>query len=60
MPPRTPLRPISGNSNKGKELSPYIRGQIIALSNIGLGQHAISRQLEIPRTTVRYTIEKNP
>jgi hypothetical protein len=37
-----PLRPILGNSNKGKELSFYIQGQIIALSNIDLGQHTIS------------------
>jgi hypothetical protein len=37
MPPRTPLRPISGNSEKGKELSLFVWGQIVALSNNGLG-----------------------
>jgi transposase len=58
--PRTPLRAISGNSEARKELSPYIRGQIIAYSEIGLSPHQISQKLEIPRRTVRDTITRNP
>jgi transposase len=60
MPQRTPLKPISGNKTSRKELSPFFRGKIIALSELGTKITHIARQLEIPRKTVEYTIRKNP
>jgi transposase len=58
--PRTPLAAISTNSNRGKELSPYLRGQIIAYSNCGLNPSQIGRELEIPRSAVRTTLQRDP
>ena len=37
MPPqRTPLGVISNNGVRGKELTPYMRGKIITLAEIGI------------------------
>jgi hypothetical protein len=55
MVPRTPLRSISANRERGHELSPYFRGQIISLSKIGTAQAKIAHLLNVSRTTVQYT-----
>ena len=56
--PRTPLREINGNSTKRKELSPYLRGQIIGKAISGISKHQISQELQIPRSTVICTIQR--
>lgn len=58
--PRTPLRPIDANAQKKGHSSPYIRGQIIALSKLGHKQAQIARDLQIPRSTVHDTIRLDP
>lgn len=56
MPPRTPLKSISGNKTLRKELSPFIRGKIIALSEIGTNITDIAGLLNIPRKTIQYRL----
>ena len=53
MPPqRRPLGPISGNTIKKKELTPYKRGQIVGASIIGLDNPTIATTLKTPESTV--------
>jgi transposase len=59
MAQRTPLTPISANIPSRKELSPYLRGQIIALHENGVSSAKIGEQLKIPASTVRTTIRRN-
>jgi transposase len=56
--PRRPLAQISGNTTKGKELTPYSRGLIIGEYNCGVKPSQISRNLQIPRSTVIDTIQQ--
>jgi transposase len=58
MVPRTPLRSISANRERGHELSPYFRGQIISLSKIGTAQAKIAHLLNVSQTTVQYTLQQ--
>ena len=49
MPPqRCPLGPISGNTIKKKELTPYKRGQIVSASIAGLDNPTIATTLKDP------------
>jgi hypothetical protein len=57
--PRRPLAQISGNSTKEKELTPYSRGFIIGESYCGVKPSQISRNLQIPRSTVVDSIQQN-
>lgn len=54
--PRRVLGVISGNVAKRKELTPYKRAQVITNSLCGLTPVQISRDLNIPDSTVRDTI----
>lgn len=58
--PRTPLRQIDPNPRRGGELSPYIRGQIIAYYNKKVKIIDIARELRIPSSTVKSTILQDP
>ena len=55
--PRTPLGPIDPNriSRRGPELTPYKRGQVIALLKEGYGPTEVASKLDLPRTTVTST-----
>ncbi|WP_206734023.1 hypothetical protein, partial [Stenotrophomonas sp. MA5] len=57
---RSPLQSINPNIRKGKELSPSQRGIIWGKYSAGVSKSAISRELQIPRTTVYDTIVKYP
>jgi hypothetical protein len=57
---RTPLKEIDPNQGRGDELSPYCRGIIQGLQAGGHEYHQISDTLEIPQSTVQYTLKKNP
>ena len=57
--PRRPLGQISGNSIKGKELSPYMRGLITGKHESGIKPSHISQDLQIPRSTIVDTIQQN-
>lgn len=59
MVPRTPLRPIDPNRVPGKELSPYLRGQIYSLSKTKLLLAKIGSILEVSKASVQYTINKH-
>ncbi|KAF1989320.1 hypothetical protein K402DRAFT_326744, partial [Aulographum hederae CBS 113979] len=59
MPPqRRALRQISGNSRRGPELHPYIRGKIVAKAEDGLSRGEIATELQIPKTTIQYTMRQ--
>lgn len=58
MPPRRPLRAVSGNIVKREELTPFLRGKILDRHEVGESAHTISQALGIPRRTVRDTIDK--
>jgi transposase len=60
MPQRTPLRPISSNIIPNKELSPYQRAIIIGRAQAGQKPSQIGKELNIPRDTVKYTLQKDP
>jgi transposase len=57
--PRRLLAQISGNSTKEKELKPYSRGLIIGEYYSGVKASQISRNLQIPRSTVADSIQQN-
>jgi hypothetical protein len=57
---RTPLKEINTNRGRGNELSLYTRGIIRGLREKGSKLQEISDMLEIPLTTVQYTLEKEP
>jgi len=57
--PRRPLGEINGNITPFKDLSPYIRGKIIAKYKDGIKPAQIAKQLNIPDSTIRDTISKD-
>jgi hypothetical protein len=57
MPPqRTPLRSIDGNQGRGKDISPYMRGQIIRATRAGMRKSSIEREFGVSRAAVKTTI----
>jgi hypothetical protein len=57
MPPlRTPLGSISKNYCKGKEFTPYMRGQIARQAFKGAKPANIAINLNVPYKTVKYTL----
>ncbi|KAL2786194.1 hypothetical protein BJX66DRAFT_313127, partial [Aspergillus keveii] len=61
MPPqRRPLAPLNNDRIQNNELGIYRRGQIEGLRKIGLPMATISRVLDIPKSSVQYTIELSP
>ena len=57
MPPlRSPLQQRDGNSRKAKELTPYQRGKIQGMADKGAGCTTISREYNLPLTTVYNTL----
>jgi hypothetical protein len=57
MPPqRTPMGVISGNRQKGKHLTPDMRGKIVGLSLFGSSPTEVAVGLNIEHSTVRYTL----
>jgi len=58
MPPRTPLGPISGNRRRGKELTSYERGQIVAHHDSGRTYKQVTRIIDISPNTIAKTIQK--
>jgi IS30 family transposase len=60
MPPqRTSLGSISGNSRRGKELTPYMRRKIASKASEGVKLAAIAIELKIPRKTIEYTLQQD-
>ena len=58
MPPlRSPLQQRDGNSRKAKELTPYQRGKIQGMADKGAGCSTISREYNLPLTTVYNTLQ---
>lgn len=60
MPSRRPLTVISGNGKRGKELSPYVRGQIKGLQIAKYKHIEIAKTLNIPLGTVATTLTRSP
>ena len=60
MPLRTPLRSISGNERRFKDLTPYQRGLIIGKFECGLTPTEVAADLDIPVSTIRDTIKFHP
>lgn len=58
--PRTPLKPISGNSSRRKELTPYERGLIVGRSSGGASTAEIRKEFLVPESTIRSTISQAP
>jgi len=58
--PRTPLKPISGNSSRRKELTPYERGLIVGRSSGGASTAEIRKEFLVPESTIRSTISMAP
>ncbi|EPE35602.1 hypothetical protein GLAREA_11302 [Glarea lozoyensis ATCC 20868] len=57
MPPqRTPLGPINGNSHRGKDITPYTRGQIIGAHRSGKRNCSIEREYGVSLAAVKSTI----
>ncbi len=56
--PRTPLRPISANPRRSKELTPYKRAIIAGAAQYGAPVSEIADTENIPKSTVRYTLNK--
>ena len=54
--PRRPLGPVSGNSIRKKELTPYKRGQIVGAAQLGASNVEIAVTLNTPESTVRSTL----
>jgi len=58
--PRRVLGPISGNIQKRKELSPYVRGKIIGARLASATPTQMSQQLNLHDSTIRTTIKRDP
>jgi hypothetical protein len=54
--PRRPLQEISGNSTIRKELSPFQRGLLVGAANVGCIPAQISKDFNVPDSTVQYTL----
>ena len=50
----------TNSHSRGKELTPYQRGQICGMRAQGASYSEISKDLGIPRSTVRSTIDREP
>jgi transposase len=57
---RTPLKEIQPNWRCGAELSPYARGIIKGMRQKGAKFQEIGDALQIPKSTVQYTVKKQP
>jgi len=57
--PRQILGEISGNSKRGKELTPWDRATIVSQRKAGLTYPEISKELGIALTTVKKTVKKH-
>jgi Transposase len=57
MPQRRPLAEIDANPRKRIELTPSKRAQIVGAAACGLGISKIAQNLEIPVSTVQYTLK---
>ena len=55
--PRTPLGPISGNRRRGPDLSPFIRGGIIAAYRYSGGPTQITANKKLPINTVKKVLQ---
>ena len=58
--PRTPLTSVSGNKPRNTELNQCQRGMIIGAQALGHAPAEIAKTLNVPRTTVIYTLQKHP
>lgn len=58
--PRTPLRPISSNIRRGKELTPYQRAIIEGAACAGASIAELSEAHNIPKSTIKDTIKQAP
>ena len=56
--PRPPLTNISGNSRRGKELTPDVRGFIAGLRVAGFKAAEIRKKFRVPESTTKSTINK--
>ncbi|KAJ5779505.1 hypothetical protein N7457_007225 [Penicillium paradoxum] len=45
---------------KGNELSPYLRGQIFGQAQLGLSIAKIAQHFSLSKSTIQYTLEKEP
>jgi hypothetical protein len=59
-PQRRPLEAIDVNRASGSELSSFTRGQIGGLRLANKSYEKIGAELQIPKSTVQYTLEKIP
>ena len=57
--PRTPLASISGNKPRNTKLNQCQRGMIIGAQALGHAPAEIAKTLNVPRTTVIYTLQKH-
>lgn len=55
--PRPPLQPDSGNRRRGTQLTPYLRGKIIQAFDNGTSRAQISRDFDLPWSTVNEQIQ---
>jgi len=58
-PKRPPLAPISTNQVRRKELTPFERGQIVALDGVDLSQSKIAKVLKRPRSTIQDALKNS-
>ncbi len=60
MPPqRTPLGAIDGNRYQGKDISPYMRGKIIGMTEGGASVSKVQAQYGVSRSAVRGSIAQD-
>jgi hypothetical protein len=61
MPPLcTPLGSISGNRPAHSRLTPYMRGQVAGQAFKGAKPCQIAKDLNLVKSTVRYTLQQDP
>jgi len=58
--PRRALAPISGNIPYCKELTPFERGVVIGYASAGVRASQIAIALNLPKLTVRDTLQNAP
>ena len=59
MPQRRPLLEISDNIGRGKDLTPFLRGQIEGKASLSLNIADIATELNLPRKTVSTSLQDN-
>ena len=57
--PRRQLAKISGNRAVNYELSPYLRGKVVRLYELGQSYNEIRDTLNLIKSTVKYTLDKS-